>query len=786
MVDLKNNFLIFDGAMGTMLQKKGLKVGELPELLNLTNPDIVLEIHKEYVKAGSNVVTTNTFGANERKLGGAVTPETVISAGVKLARKSGAEYVAADIGPTGALLEPLGTMPFEEAYDLFARQVKAADKAGADIILIETMSDLLEMKAAVLASKENSSLPVFATMTFSSDGRTFLGTSPEIAAVTLAGLGVDALGVNCSLGPEELLPIVQKICEYSYCPVMVQANAGLPSIKDGKTVYAISAEEYAKNIAKMIDMGISVIGGCCGTDPDYIKRIVDLTKGRTPVQRNVKRRTVIASAQKLVEVDRGIAVVGERINPTGKKRLKQALRDKDWEYVLGEAITQQEHGADILDVNAGLPEIDEAETLKTLIKQISSVTSLPLQIDSSDISAVEQAARVYAGKPLINSVNGKEENLREVLPVVKKYGAAVIGLTLDENGIPDTAEGRLEIARRIVDRAEEYGIDKSDIIIDCLVLTASTSQEIVMQTLKAVSLVKKELGVKTMLGVSNVSFGLPSRELINSTFLAAAFGAGLDMPILNPSSDRYMQVVDTFKVLNAQDIKAEAYISKYADIPSENSPSVSINSETDIKEVIITGRKNVIADMTRALLADRTPMQIINEQFIPALDLVGDKFEKGEIFLPQLMASAETVKVGFNVIKDMSDGVDVSRDKGTIVLATVKGDIHDIGKNIVKMLLENYGYNIIDLGKDVPAEEVLKTVRDSGARLVGLSALMTTTVANMAQTIKLLRESGADCKVMVGGAVLNEEYADMVGADWYCKDANESAKVAAAFFSQEG
>ena len=782
-VNIRDKFLIFDGAMGTMLQKYGLKAGELPELLNLTDPETVLKIHREYVAAGSDVITANTFGANRKKLGSAVSPETVISAGIKLAKKSGAKYVALDIGPIGALLKPLGTLSFEEAYDIFKQEVIAGVKAGADIILIETMSDLSEIKAAILAAKENSSLPVFATMTFAEDGRTFLGTSPEIAAVNMSGLGADAVGVNCSLGPKDLVPIVRKIAEYTDLPIMVQANAGLPKIENGKTVYEITPSEYAESVELMIQAGVSVIGGCCGTDPDYIREIRKLTASRSPIKREVKKRTVFTSAQNLVELDGTVAVVGERINPTGKKKLKAALREKNYSYILSEAISQQEHGADILDVNAGLPEIDEVETLKALIGEIQAVTPLPLQIGSSSPEAIEQAARIYCGKPLINSVNGKEENMKAIFPIVSKYGAAVIGLTLDENGIPETAQGRLEIARKIVDTAAEYGISREDIIIDCLVLTASTSQEIVCETLKAVSLVKEHLGVKTVLGVSNVSFGLPNRELINSTFLAAAFGAGLDMPILNPLSEKYMQVADTFKVLNAQDKKAEAFINKYANTAPAAQESFQ-TSDLDIGKIIISGRKSAAKEATEALLKTKTPMEIIDGEFIPALDIVGDKFEKGEIFLPQLMSSAEAVKVGFEVLKSLNDS-SVADEKGTILLATVKGDIHDIGKNIVKMLLENYGYNIIDLGKDVDPRLVADTVKEKNIGLVGLSALMTTTVENMAETIKILRAECPNCKIMVGGAVLNEEYAELVGADYYCKDANESARIAASFFESK-
>ncbi len=769
-----DRFYITDGGMGTMLQKAGLKTGGLPEIFNIENPDAVLKIHKSFVDAGSDIITTNTFGANRLKLGEDKLEE-VITKGVEIAKKSGAEFVALDIGPTGALLEPIGTLKFEEAYDIFAQQVKIGANAGADLVIIETMSDLLEIKAAILAVKENSDLPIIATMTFDSDKRTFLGTDPKTAAIALSSYGVDALGVNCSLGPNELTDVVREMVEYSKVPVVVQPNAGLPTIENGETVYKITPNSFAVACEKMIDEGVLIIGGCCGTTPEHIKALSDILKNKTPVIKPKKSYTAFTSGRTTVELNgENSAIIGERINPTGKKKLKEALRNKDYDYVINEALSQEENGADVLDVNAGLPEIDEAETLKKLVREIQAITSLPLQIDSSDPTAIEAAVRIYNGKPIINSVNGSKESLDSILPIVKKYGTAVVALTLDENGIPETAQARLEITKRIVDEAAKYGISKDDILVDCLVLTVSTNQSMVKETLKAVSLVKKELGVKTVLGVSNVSFGMPNREIINAAFLAEAFGAGLDMPILNPMSAKYREIIASHKVINNEDISGESFISNYGNVEAK---PVTETADLDLKSIIISGRKALATNATKELLKTEEPIDIINNYFIPALDTVGGCFEGGTMFLPQLMASAQAVKNGFDAIKDHLG--ETAATKGKIVLATVKGDIHDIGKNIVKMLLENYGYNVIDLGKDVDPQTVVNTVISENVKLVGLSALMTTTVKSMADTITALKNAGADCKVMVGGAVLNKEYANMVGADFYVSDATESAKVAA-------
>ena len=771
-------FLLLDGGMGTELQKRGLKPGGLPELLNLTNEDIVRSVHEAYVKAGAEVITANTFGANRHKLDGAASVKEVVSAALRLVKESGAKFAALDIGPTGGMMKPLGDMSFSQAYDIFAEMVVAGKEAGADLIIIETMSDLLEMKAAVLAAKENTELPVFATMTFAADGRTFLGTGPGEAAITLSGLGVDAVGINCSLGPKELLPLVEELLEWATVPVMVQPNAGLPKIVDGEAYYDVGPDEFSGLVGKMLDMGVTIAGGCCGTTPEHISALRREMDKRIPLKREMKRVTAFTSSGRTVTLNgKNVAVIGERINPTGKKKLKEALRSEDYDYILNEAISQGEAGADILDVNAGLPEINEPEVLEKLVTEIQAVSQLPLQIDSSDPAAVERAVRVYAGKPIINSVNGKEESLSAILPIVKKYGAAVVALTLDESGIPDTAEDRFLIAEKIVARAESMGIPKEDILVDCLVMTASANQKTVMETVKAVRMVKEKLGVKTVLGVSNVSFGLPERETVNAVYLAAALGAGLDLPILNPMSEKYMDVISVYRVLSGEDEGAEKYIASHSCGTSvQSSVSVAPN-EADITQLVLSGRKLLIEEAVREKLKTESPMEVINNRLIPAINEAGERFEKGEFFLPQLMSSAETVKLAFEVVKSASAPGSVT-PKGQVLIATVKGDIHDIGKNIVKMLLGNYGYEVIDLGRDVPPEQIVTETLQRNIKLVGLSALMTTTVRSMEETIKALRNAGADCHVMVGGAVLTEEYASMVGADFYARDAAESAKIA--------
>ena len=831
-------FLVFDGAMGTMLQEAGLKAGELPELLNFSHPETVTAIHRAYVEAGADVISANTFGANAHKLGDAASVEDVFAAAIACARKSGARYVAADIGPIGALLKPLGTMDFDEAYDLFAQQARAAQAAGADLFVVETMTDLLEAKAAVLACLECTELPVVATMTFGEDGCTFLGTSPEICAMTLSALGVQAVGINCSLGPDALAPLLARMAPFARVPLMVQANAGLPRIEDGRTLYDIDAEAYAHAAEALLDAGATVVGGCCGTSPDYIARIRALVSTRVPMppQSRDAHTFAVCSAQKTLVMQAGkpyANIIGERINPTGKKRLKEALRSGDFDYAVGEALDQAELGADALDVNVGLPELDEPRVLVEVMERIQAVCDLPLQIDSSDPEAVRRAVRRYAGKALINSVNGKAESLEAVLPIAAHYGCAVVGLTLDEDGIPETAEGRLAIARRIVQAAEEAGIPREDVVIDCLAMAASTNQRQVAQILRAMRLVHEELGVRCVLGVSNISFGLPQREMVNAVFLSQAFAAGLDLAIMNPKSRRMCDVVATQRVLNAQDEGAAVFIERYAQAPNPYDAPASVQggavsgvqvsgagtagvSATGMqvdgaagdgapagagasqavvagltdgadalsraRRLILTGRKAQMEAVTRELLASRDALEVIDGCFIPVLDEVGAKFERGELFLPQLMASAEAVKVGFDTVKACVPA-GAAQDKGDIVLATVKGDIHDIGKNIVKMLLENYGYRVHDLGRDVAPEAVLECVQATGARLVGLSALMTTTVRSMEQTVELLHREAPGVKVMVGGAVLTPEYAATMGAEYYAKDAAESARIAGDFFA---
>ncbi len=798
-------FLVFDGAMGTQLQERGLAAGELPELLCLTNPDEIRDIHAAYVAAGADVATTNTFGANAEKLGDAATVEEIFSAAVSCARASGVRYVAADIGPTGQLLEPMGTLPFDEAYELFARQARAATAAGADLFIVETMADLAEAKAALLAVVENSDLPVFVTMTFAEDGRTFLGTTPEVAAVTLSSLGADAVGINCSLGPRDLLPLVEQMLPWAKCPVMVQANAGLPRVEDGVTVFDVHPPEYCEAVSAMLDAGVTIVGGCCGTSPAYTEGERALLAARRPAAREVRDWFCVAGPQQISSLRMGqVGVIGERINPTGKKKMKEALRSGNHDYVMGEAIAQTEAGAQILDVNAGLPEIDERAVMVELVAELQGVTTLPLQIDASDPDVIEAAVRSYPGKALINSTNGKDEVLAAVLPIAKHYGCAVVGLTLDEDGIPATAEGRIAVAKKIVAATDAVGIPRQDVVIDCLCMAASTDQTAPRAILDAIAGVKRELpGVRTVLGLSNISFGLPFRPLVNATFLAGAFAAGLDMAIMNPLVQRMMDVVNSWRVLSGEDESAQSYVANYVD-RSDAAPGGAAASgagapvtgagsgatagggsspqtpEEEARALVLAGRKGPMPEVIGRVLEGHDVLYAINEVLIPALDEVGARFEKGTFFLPQLMASAEAAKAGFNVLKEANAGAEGEAvpAKGKIVICTVHGDIHDIGKNIVRMLLENYGYDVVDLGRDVPPQTVVDAVLADHVELVGLSALMTSTVPAMAETIELLRAQAPWCKVIVGGAVLNPEYAQMVGADYYAKDATETARIA--------
>lgn len=783
---MKENIVVFDGAMGTMLQRKGLKSGVLPEVLNIEDKDTIVDIHRLYIKAGAKVITTNTFGANRLKLFDCkYTLEEIIKAAILNAKQAieGKEiYVALDIGPLGQLLEPMGTLKFEEVYSYFKEVVDLGVKYGADLILIETMTDLSEARAAVLAAKENSNLPVFCTMSFEQNGRTFSGCDAVSMTLTLQGLGVDALGINCSLGPQEVKPIVEEILRYSKVPVMIQPNAGLPKVINGETVYNISKNVFCQSLVELCNKGVGIVGGCCGTDETFIEKLSKEVCNIKPIKREIKRVSAVCSYSKTVLID-GVRVVGERINPTGKKLLKEALRNKNLDYILKEAINQIEAGADILDINVGLPEIDEKNVMVNVIKEIQAISNIPLQIDSTNKDVVEAALRFYNGKAILNSVNGEDKVLETLLPLVKKYGAAVIGLTLDERGIPSSAEERIKIAEKIINRAKEYGIDKEDIFIDCLTLTVSTSQEQTLETLKAIKYIREKYGVNTVLGVSNISFGLPRRDLINRTFLAMALTSGLTLPIINPLDKDIMDTINSFKVLNGEDLNANNYIKTYINAIDNNKTSNKVlegdNSKYDLHEIIIKGLKDEAQNATKELLKNKQEYEVINDYIVPALDWVGNKFEKGEIFLPQLIQSAETVKKSFEVIKSkLLECGKGSELKGKIVLATVKGDIHDIGKNIVKAILENYGYEVIDLGKDVPKEKVLETVLKHDVKLVGLSALMTTTVKSMEETIAYIRQKREDCVFFVGGAVLNKDYAKMINADFYAKDAMEAVSIA--------
>lgn len=777
--------ILFDGAMGTMLQNRGLKLGENPEILNFTNENIIADIYQEYIKSGAKVITTNTFGANELKLKNTgYSVEEVYSQAIGIAKESRKDeeiYIAADIGPIGELLAPMGTLSFDNAYEIFKRQVVAAEEAGADLLLIETMTDLYEVKAAILAAKENTNLPVFCTMSFEAEGRTFTGCTPSTMAITIEGLGADAIGVNCSLGPAEILKVISEMKKWTNLPLMVQPNAGLPNMILGKAVYDISAKEFSEGISRLLDEGVAIIGGCCGTTPQYISEINKLIKDRQITKREEILKCAICSSTKTVEID-SVRVVGERINPTGKKLFKEALRNGDMDYILRQGIEQIEAGAEVLDVNVGLPEIDEIKWMKSAIVELQGIIDAPLQIDSTNKDVIENGLRYYNGKPILNSINGEDEVLDSILPLVKKYGAAVIGLTLDKKGIPETAEERLKIAEKILNKALSYGIKKEDVFIDTLVLPVSADGESAKETLKALELVKKKLGLKTLLGVSNISFGLPNRELINKNFLAEALVKGLDLPIINPNIAGMMETIDAYKLLNNIDKKGQCFIDKYGTI--KKAEAIAEAKEITLQQSIEKGLKSEAEKITKSLLKVKSPMDIVNEEIVPALNEVGEKFEKGILFLPQLISSAETVQRAFKIIKEEiineSKGVDIN--KGEIILATVEGDIHDIGKNIVKVMLESYGFKVIDLGKDVAAEKIIEAINEHRVTLIGLSALMTTTVVNMEKTIKLIKRKGIEVKTIVGGAVLTDEYARKIGADFYAKDAMETVKIAEKHF----
>lgn len=781
---IERDFVLLDGAMGTMLQQKGMPAGTIPETLNLTHPDWIKDIHRQYIEAGADIIYTNTFGANCKKLAG--TPYTapeLIRAAVTLAKDAAAgsdALVALDIGPIGQLLEPNGSLHFEEAYNIFGEIVRAGAQAGADLVVIETMTDLYEMRAALLAAKEQSALPVICTMTFEENGRTFTGTSIEAMAISLSALGADAVGINCSLGPAEIGVLAKKLLCRLPVFAAVKPNAGLPNPETG--AYSVEPEEFAAHMKEIAASGVKFLGGCCGTTPAYIRAIRNAVNGMHFTRQTSQKGFCVCSATKVVDVNR-VRVIGERINPTGKKRFKEALLNRDIDYILAQGLEQCRAGADILDVNVGHPEIDEPEMMVTVVKALQSVVDAPLQIDSSDTKAVEAALRVYNGKPIVNSVNGEDEVLDTVLPLIKKYGAAVVGLTLDRGGIKKSAEERFRIAEKIVNRALFYGISKEDICIDCLTLTASAEQEAAMETVRAVAMVKERLGVKTVLGVSNISFGLPNRALLNRTFLTLAIGAGLDLPIMNPNNADMMGAVRACALLSCHDMHADEYVKVYADAaPVQPKPSAQ-NGGMTLFEAVKNGLRGEAARITEELLVSHDPMEVVNTMLIPPLDEAGVLFEQGKLFLPQLIQCAGAAQAAFEVIKTKiaaSGGVSVSR--GKIILATVKGDIHDIGKNIVKVLLENYGFTVIDLGKDVDPEQIVDTAIRLEVPLVGLSALMTTTLKSMAQTIALLHERKVPCKVLCGGAVLTAEYAKQIGADFYAKDAKESVDIAKRVF----
>lgn len=798
---LGKELLFLDGGMGTLLQAEGLAPGELPETWNIEHPEKVEAIHRRYYEAGSDVVLANTFGANVCKFhDDRYTVEEVIRAGIANAKRAGEQigketYVALDMGPTGKLLKPMGDLDFDDAYEAFAEAVRYGEKYGADLIHIETMSDTYEVKAAILAAKENSSLPVFVTMIFDERGKLLTGGDVPSVVAMLEGLRVDALGLNCGLGPKQMLPILNDLRRYTSLPIIVKPNAGLPKQKDGETYYDVEPDEFARIMQEVVKEGACVIGGCCGTTPEHIKKLVEECKDLPLREIEKKHDTIVSSYGQAVILDDMPRIIGERINPTGKKKFKEALKSEDMDYILKEAITQQDKGAHILDVNVGLPDIDEVAMMEKVVKELQSVTSLPLQIDTVDGKAMERAMRIYNGKPMINSVNGKQVSMDEVFPLIRKYGGVVVGLTIDEEGIPKDAEGRVRVAGKIINEAAKYGIDKKDIVIDVLTMTISSEKDGAKVTLEALKRVREEFGVRTVLGVSNISFGLPRRPIVNSYFYAMAMQNGLTAGIINPSSEDMMKAYRSYNALMGFDENCTNYISTYAGttetvtVQASQAAAAAGNApkaagvEMTLKYAIERGLKEEAHHITRDLIGTREPLDIIQEELIPALNVVGEGFEKGTVFLPQLLMSADAAKIAFAVIKDVlaSSGQEEEK-KEKIILATVKGDIHDIGKNIVKVLLENYGFDVIDLGKDVPPEAIVEKAVEENVTLVGLSALMTTTVVSMEETIKLLREKKPDCKVMVGGAVLNQDYADMIGADFYGKDAMQSVHYAQKFF----
>ena len=779
---IKNNIVYLDGGMGTLLQKSGLQPGELPERWNISHPEVIKEIHKSYYDSGSNIVNTNTFGANSLKFGTDELSEIIYHAvkNADEARKASSgkqeKFIALDVGPTGKLLKPLGDLDFEDAVKAFAEVISLGVKYGVDLITIETMNDSYETKAAVLAAKENSDLPIIVTNAYGENGRLMTGADPAVMAAMLEGMGVDAIGANCSLGPKQLMGVMDELLKYCSVPVAFKPNAGLPK-SDGKvTYYEVDAEEFAQDIKLAVANGVRIVGGCCGTTPEYIKKVCELTRDMRPKEIEKKTYSVCTSYNKAVFFGEKPILIGERINPTGKKRFKQALLENDIGYILQEAVNQQAKGVHVLDVNVGLPGIDEAQMLTNSVCELQCVTDLPLQIDSSDPVAMESALRRYNGKAMINSVNGKEENLNAIFPLVKKYGGFVVALTLDEKGIPSTVDGRMKIARKILLTAALYGINKKDIIFDPLAMTVSADKMSAVTTLETVKKITEQLGCNTSLGVSNVSFGLPSRDLVNAAFFTTAMENGLSAAIMNPYSERMMEAYYSFNVVKGLDENCMDFINFAS--RQEVQPTAKQESSLTLKEAIEKGLKEKASEITTAMLGNSAPLDIVNAHVIPALDNVGKRFEEKKLFLPQLLMSAEAAKASFEVIKATMSADGSSVKKGSIVIATVHGDIHDIGKNIVKLLLENYGYNVIDLGKNVPPETVLRAVTDNHAPLVGLSALMTTTVPAMEETVKLIKENAPWCKTVVGGAVLTQDYADKIGADKYAADAMETVRYA--------
>lgn len=781
---LENKFVFLDGGMGTMLQAHGLQTEHVPELLNITNPEAIMKIHRMYAEAGADIVYANTFGANRFKLENTgYSVAEVVRAGISNARKAvGDKLVALDMGSTGQLLEPSGTLSFEEAYEAYREIVIAGSEA--DVIVIETMTDLYEVKSALLAVKENSEKPVLVTMTFEENMRTFTGVSPECMVAVLEGLGADAIGVNCSLGPEELFPVLDKICSLTTLPVIAKANAGLPD--PVTNLFNVGAEEFAESAVKLAGAGVKIFGGCCGTTPEHIRQMIKKLDSADNIKRPVKRISLACSSVNCVTINQP-RVIGERINPTGKKRFKEALINHDIDYILGQAVEQVHAGAEILDVNVGLPDINEKEMMVTAVKAIQGICDTPLQLDSTIPEVLEAGLRVYNGKPVVNSVNGEDESLDNILPIVKKYGASVVGLTLDKGGIPKTAEGRYAIAEKILKRAMDYGIPKEDVFIDCLTLTASAEQDGVMETLNALHRVKNELGLRTVLGVSNISFGLPNRELITRTFLTMALHSGLDLPIINPNIDSIIGAVRAYRLLAGIDRNSADFINVYANDSAPKVPQANVSEKNspDLVYAVENGLKNDALKAVRELAEKTEPMEIINGYLIPALDSAGEKFEKGKIFLPQLILTAGAAQSCFEVIKEklaLNNSGNIS--KGKVVLATVKGDIHDIGKNIVKVLLESYGFDVIDLGKDVDPQLIVDTAVKHKVKLVGLSALMTTTLGAMEETIRILNKEYPECKTVVGGAVLTASYAEQIHADFYAKDAKQTVDVASRIYGK--